>query len=311
MARLNIGVRVPSVMAPDMGELKRFVLQVEAAGFHSIWAGDHVFHHTDVLAPLDLLSYVAALTDRVELGTSVVNAGYLHPVLLAKQAATLEYLSGGRFHLGISIGGSPAEYASLGVNMKQRVGRVTEGIAVMRRLWREDDVTHDGRYFHIEHGNLRPKPPRGTIPISLAARENAMLDRVPEVADGWCASGHYTFNEYERGVTRIRERAATLGRDPDAIAFSKVQGVSVHASQEEARRRAEAHWQRYYGPAHDIDHATVYGTPDECIAALQPYAAIDTPAITLILEPTSMNLHELSLLTEVKDALSPHPRAEP
>ena len=67
VAHLNIGIRLPSVMAPDMAELKRFVLQVEAAGFHSIWAGDHVFHATDVLAPIDILSYVAAITDRVGL----------------------------------------------------------------------------------------------------------------------------------------------------------------------------------------------------------------------------------------------------
>jgi len=291
-------------MAPDIGDLKSFILQVEAAGFHSIWAGDHIFHHTDVLAPLELLSYVAAATERIELGTSVVNAGHLHPVLLAKEAATLDYLSGGRFHLGISIGGSPAEYASLGVNMKHRVGRVTESIAVMRRLWSEDDVAHDGRYFHVEGGNLRPKPPRGTVPVILAAREDAMLDRVPEFADGWCASGHYTFADYGRGISRIQERAATLGRDPDGIAFSKVHDVSVHASHDEARRRAGGHWQRYYGPTHDIEHSTVYGTPDECIAALEPYAAIDTPSITLILEPTSMSLDELALLTEVKDALT-------
>jgi alkanesulfonate monooxygenase SsuD/methylene tetrahydromethanopterin reductase-like flavin-dependent oxidoreductase (luciferase family) len=234
----------------------------------------------------------------------VINAGYLHPVLLAKQAASLDYLSGGRLNLGISIGGSPAEYASLGVSMKQRVGRVMEGIGVMRLLWSEDDVAHDGRYFHVEGGNLRPKPRRGTIPISLAARGDAMLDRIPAIADGWCASGHYTFSEYARGVARIRARAVDLGREPDSIAFSKVQGVSVHASHDEARRRAAEHWQRYYGPAHDIDHATTYGTPDECIAILSAYAGIETPSITLILEPTSMNLDELALLTEVKDALA-------
>jgi probable F420-dependent oxidoreductase len=291
-------------MAPEMAELKRFVCAVESAGFHSVWAGDHVFHHTDVIAPIDLLSYVAAVTEHVELGTSVINAGYLHPVLLAKQAATLDYLSGGRFNLGISIGGSPAEYASLGVSMKQRVGRVMEGISVMRRLWSENDVIHNGRYFHVEGGNLRPKPPRGTIPISLAARGDAMLDRVPEIADGWCASGHYTLAEYDRGVARIRARAASLGRDPNSITSSKVQGVSVDARHDEARRRAAEHWQRYYGPTHDIDHATTFGTPDECVGTLKAYAGIDTPSITLILEPTSMSLDELALLTEVKDGLA-------
>jgi alkanesulfonate monooxygenase SsuD/methylene tetrahydromethanopterin reductase-like flavin-dependent oxidoreductase (luciferase family) len=304
VALLKVGVRIPSVMAPDMGDLKRFVQQVEAAGFDSIWAGDHVFHHTDVLAPIDLLSYVAAVTDRVGLGTAVINAGYLHPVLLAKQAATLAYLSGGRFQLGISIGGSPAEYASLGISMKQRVGRVLEGIELMRRLWREEDVAHDGRYFHVEHGNLRPKLHGGSVPVLLAAQEDAMLDRIAAIADGWFSGSHYTFDDYVRGAARIRTRASELGRGIETMSFNKVQDVSVHASHDEARRRAADHWQRYYGPSHAIDHASTYGTPDECIAQLRRYAAIDVPSITLILEPTSMSLEELALLTEVKDGVA-------
>jgi alkanesulfonate monooxygenase SsuD/methylene tetrahydromethanopterin reductase-like flavin-dependent oxidoreductase (luciferase family) len=127
-----------------------------------------------------------------------------------------------------------------------------------------------------------------------------MLDRVALVADGWCASGHYTFDDYQRGTGRIRAKAAELSRDIETVSFSKVQGVSVHADRNVARSNAVTHWQRYYGPSHDVDHATTYGTPDECIADLRRYAAIDVPAITLILEPTSMSLDELALLTEVK-----------
>jgi alkanesulfonate monooxygenase SsuD/methylene tetrahydromethanopterin reductase-like flavin-dependent oxidoreductase (luciferase family) len=170
----------------------------------------------------------------------------------------------------------------------------------MRRLWREDDVIHDGRYFHVERGNLRPKPPGATVPVLLAAREDAMLDRIAAIADGWTASGHYTFDDYERGAARIRTRASELGRDIETIHFSKIAGVSVHADHDSARRNAVTHWQRYYGPSHDVDHATTYGTPDECISQLRRYAAIDVPELRLILEPTSMSLDELALLTEVK-----------
>ena len=232
----------------------------------------------------------------------MINAGYLHPVLLAKQAATLDYLSGGRFHLGISIGGSAAEYASLGVNMKQRVGRVTEGIGLMRRLWAEDGVALDGRYFHVEGGNLRPSrceassrspsPPAKT-PCSTASPES------PTVG----AQRPTTPSPSTSAAWPDPRRRASSAATRDAITFSKVQGVSVHASHDEARRRAAEHWQRYYGPPHDIDHATVYGNPDKCVAALSAYAGIDTPSITLILEPTSMSLDELALLNEVRRGL--------
>ena len=304
MAKLRLGIRIPSVQQPDVARLRLFIERVEALDFHSIWAGDHVFHHTDVLQPIDVLTWAAALTSKVGLGTSVVNAGYLHPVLLAKQASTLDYLSDGRFVLGVSIGGSPAEYKSLGVSMKQRVGRLMESIELMRRLWREDDVEHRGKYFQITGGNLRPKPKQaGGVPVYLAAREDPMLDRIPLVADGFCASGHYTAADFERAVYRIRGNARDAGRNPDGIDMTKVHCISVHANPAEARRRAAEHWQRYYGPAHDIEKATTYGTPGDCAEQLSFYANLDAPSVTLILEPTSMDLEELERIAEVKAGL--------
>src|SRR6185436_1410422 len=100
-------------------------------------------------------------------------------------------------------------------------------------------------------------------------------------------------DDYERGLGRIRRGALAVGRDPDQLNFSKVQCVAVHRNHDEARRRASEHWTRYYGPAHDIEHATTYGTPAECAAQLGAFAGIKTPEITMILEPTSMALAEL------------------
>src|SRR5437899_2828311 len=103
MAMLNLGVRIPAVQGVEPAALKRFVMEADSLGFHSIWAGDHVFYRADILQPLQLLGWVAALTSRVRLGTAVMLAAYLNPVLLAKAAASLDYLSGGRLTLGLSI----------------------------------------------------------------------------------------------------------------------------------------------------------------------------------------------------------------
>ena len=175
-AKLNVGLRVPAVHPTNVEALRPFVQRAEALGFHSIWVGDHVFYHADVPQPLNLLTWIAALTTRVRLGTAVMLGAYLDPVTLARQAATLDCLSGGRLTLGISIGGTEAEYRSLGVPMNQRVGRLTESADLMRRLWSEDDVSFEGRYFQVEHANLRPTPTptppprRGWAPRSPSAR---------------------------------------------------------------------------------------------------------------------------------------------
>src|SRR5439155_7664709 len=139
-------------------DLRSFVLEAEFLGFDSIWVGDHVFYRADVLQPLQLLSWVAALTSRVRLGTAVMLTAYLNPVLLAKAAASLDYLCGGRLTLGLSIGGTDAEYASIGVPMQERVGRLVESVKVMRRLWSEDDVSFPGKYQQGVGGTINTKP---------------------------------------------------------------------------------------------------------------------------------------------------------
>jgi probable F420-dependent oxidoreductase len=258
-ATVNVGVRIPSADAPDPAELRGFVQRAEAPGFESIWVGDHVFHHTDVLQPLDLLSWVAGQTHRVRLGTAVVLAAYLHPVHLAKSAATVDRLSGGRLVLGVALGGTPDEFASLGVPIQQRLGRLLENVTIARRLWREDGVDHAGRYHHLTGASVRPKPLQDPLPVYFGARSEAMLNRLALVADGWVASGHFTTAEFLGGIRTIRERAEASGRDPDRLGITTVQGVSVHRDGREALDRACRHWRRYYGPAFDVERSVIHG----------------------------------------------------
>jgi probable F420-dependent oxidoreductase len=300
---LNIGVRIPSGEAPDPSELRHFVQRAEDLGFESIWVGDHVFHHTDVLHPLDLLSWIAGQTHRVRLGTAVVLAAYLNPVLLAKSAATIDHLSDGRLVLGVSLGGTADEFTSLGVPMQQRLGLLLENVAIARRLWREDGIDHVGRYHHLTAASVRPKPRQDPLPVYFAGRSAPMLNRLAGVADGWIASGHWTVEEFLTGVTTVRDRAAASGRDPDRLGIAKVQGVSVHRDGKQARERARSHWQRYYGPSFDVDRAVIHGTPEQCTELLAGFRAADAPGVTLILEPTSLEPAELDLLWETAKGL--------
>src|SRR5690606_2819497 len=133
-----------------------------------------------------LLTWVAAKTFRVRLNQAVMLSAYLNPVLLAKAASTVDVLSGGRLSLGMSIGGTEAEFKSIGVPMNQRVGRLLENIEIMRRLWREDDVMYEGRYNQIEGGRINPKPVQADgIPVYMGGTSDAMLKRIARVGDGW------------------------------------------------------------------------------------------------------------------------------
>lgn len=296
-AKVNVGLRLPSIHNVVMDDLRAFVVRAEELGFDSIWVGDHVYHHVDVLQPLHLLSWVAALTRRVRLGTAVMLTAYRNPVLLAKAAASVDYMSGGRLQLGISIGGTDAEYASIGVPANQRVGRLLENVAIVRALWAGDDVSYDGRYNKVTGGNIKPKPvQRPSVPLYFGANGEAMLRRAGRTADGYvgsAASGIATFNA---NVMLVREAAGAAGRDPDALYFGKLHGVSVHPDASQARALAAAQWQSYYSSRFDVDRATLHGTPDTVAAGLAAFKDTDAPSVTPILEPPTLDLDLLALL---------------
>jgi alkanesulfonate monooxygenase SsuD/methylene tetrahydromethanopterin reductase-like flavin-dependent oxidoreductase (luciferase family) len=239
---------------------------------------------------------VAAQTSKVRLGQAVMLSAYLNPVLLAKAAATIDVLSGGRFSLGMSIGGTEAEYRSIGVPMNQRVGRLMESIEIMRRLWREDNVAFEGRYNTIEKGTINPKPVQpGGVPIFLGANGPAMLRRIARVADGWVGSAG-PIDRYIDGVRQVRAFALEQGRDPESIAFAKLQGISVHGDASTARTQGEEHWRAYYGPNFNIDAATIYGTPAQCAEQLQVFKGAECREMTLVLEPPGLGLDHLETL---------------
>ncbi|HEX5370419.1 MAG TPA: LLM class flavin-dependent oxidoreductase [Dehalococcoidia bacterium] len=299
MAELTYGLRIPAVHPANVDALRSFVTRAEDLGFDSIWVGDHVFFRTDVLQPLHLLTWVAAQTTRVRLGQAVMLSAYLNPVLLARDAASLDYLSRGRLMLGMSIGGSSAEYSSIGVPMNQRVGRLIENVEIMRRLWREDAVEFTGRYHTIEGGSINPKPAQsGGVPVYFGANGDAMLRRIARVADGWIGGGS-PIARFLAGVKTLHDCAEEFGRDPESLGYAKLQGISVAKDAATAKARAETQWKSYYGPNFDVEAATIYGTPADCAAKLDEFTTAQCSRVTLALEPPSLDLEYLEMLAEI------------
>jgi probable F420-dependent oxidoreductase len=196
----------------------------EAAGFSTLWAGEHVVMidrpgsrypyaadgripvpaDADWLDPIVCLSFAAAATRSIRLATGILLLPEHNPLLVAKQAATLDVLCDGRFVLGVGIGWSAEEFAALGVPFSGRADRMVEYVEVMRTLWREDIASFAGRFAGFDAVRMYPKPRRGRrIPIVFGGNSDAALARVATHGDGW-----YGFNL--PGLDGVRDRLATL-----------------------------------------------------------------------------------------------------
>src|SRR5215510_6863048 len=154
----KIGLMIPGSYAgalPPPAAFTTFFRTAEELGFDALWVIDRIFHDLNILDPLTLLTHAATVTSRVRLGTAVLLLAFRNPVLVAKTAATLDYLSGGRLTLGVSLGGRDYEFSSQGISMTQRVGRLRENLTVMRKLWTERHVTFHGRYYHLDRKSTR------------------------------------------------------------------------------------------------------------------------------------------------------------
>ncbi|HEY6742836.1 MAG TPA: LLM class F420-dependent oxidoreductase [Lapillicoccus sp.] len=203
----------------------------EQQGFSTLWAGEHVVMvdrsssrypyaadgqiavpaAADWLDPLICLSFAAAATSTITIATGVLLLPEHNPVVVAKKAATLDVLSGGRLVLGVGVGWSAEEFAALGVPFARRAARTEEYIAAMRTIWREDVASFGGDFVRFDAIRVNPKPLDGEgIPIILGGNSDAALRRVARWGDGW-----YGFNV--DGVAEVAERVRYLGTCCDAV----------------------------------------------------------------------------------------------
>ena len=175
----------------DPSLLYRLAERAEELGFDSVWVGDSLTARPRIDA-LTTLAAVGARTKRVRLGTAIYLAALRHPVLLAYQLASLDWMTGGRIDFGIGFGkrsepSQEQEFTILGLDQASRMSRSEEAVHVMRRLWRENDVAYDGAFTRFEHVTIEPKPAQtGGLPVWLASNDvEAGLRRVGRMGDGW------------------------------------------------------------------------------------------------------------------------------
>jgi len=158
---VRLGVAIPQTIlsgAFDVRGIRGFLARAEALGFESVWVVEQILGSIRSLEPLTLLTYAAACTERIRLGSAVLLTALRSPIHLAKSVATLDQLSGGRIDLGVGLGGNPRIYPAFGLPAARRAARFDEGLRVMRRLWTEERVTLDGEFFKLQNASMEPKP---------------------------------------------------------------------------------------------------------------------------------------------------------
>jgi len=195
---VQFGIHLPHAGGKaDPQAIRSAALRAEELGLADVWVSEHIIIPKDAAFPLSpcfydpvlTLTWVAAITKRVRLGTSVLVLPMRHPLPLAKGLATLQNLSGGRLILGAGVGWLEAEFAALGVPFHERGRRMDEGIAMMRAVWSEDPVSFQSRYIAAEITDMRMQPaPITPIPIWIGGTAEAALKRAVRLADGWHGS---------------------------------------------------------------------------------------------------------------------------
>jgi probable F420-dependent oxidoreductase len=187
--------------------------------------------YRSVADPMVTLGYAAAITSRIRLGVAVVNMPFLSPVLLAKQAATVDLLSKGRLDLGLGLGWADEEYAASGAS-KQHVGRRSEEfIQVVRTLWTSPVAEFEGRFYRIPATSFEPKPATAP-PILLGGTVPAALRRAGRLADGWVSSSRADLVHIGDSVDTVKTAARDVGRDPGSLRFVTRGAVRVRANGE-------------------------------------------------------------------------------
>ena len=225
---MKVGISLPvRELKDDLGAIRAFSQMAEDVGYKHLRVPDQVLRPRSghLHEPLMVLSYVAAVTRRIELVPSVIVAPARQTVLLAKQLATLERLSEGRLRLGIGVGGSTAEYQALGADFHTRGARCEEQIDLLRRLWADSEVDFEGRWHTVQGAGIDPLP-ANAIPIWIGAAGvpvPRIRKRIGERADGWFVLCDP--DQFDDLKADIDGAAKAAGRDPAAIGTEA--GVAV------------------------------------------------------------------------------------
>lgn len=249
MAMVEFGLMLrqtdPDYTLSELVEYNRRCIEALTAGFTTLWLEDHLqMGKADELECLTTLSYLAATYPQFKIGTLVLAQSYRNPALLAKMAANLQTLSGGRLILGLGAGWKEDEYFAYGYpfpNVKTRMAELEDAIQVIRAMWGEQPATFEGQHYHVRAAYCAP-PPEPAIPLLIGGGgEQRTLAIVARHADWWNFNS-CTVEEYARKVSILRQHCERVGRDPSEIKLTYLATLSVAEDPVQVKRSTSKHF---------------------------------------------------------------------
>jgi probable F420-dependent oxidoreductase len=261
---------------------------LESLPIDSLWVGGHVASPNPTPEVMVGLARLAAVTERVRIGTSILLLPLYPPAIVAKQIADLDNATHGRVTLGVGIGGEYAqEFRACQVPISERGRRTDEAIPLLRRLWSADAITHDGRFYAMEDVRIHPAPYQpGGPPIVVAGRQEPAMRRAATLGDGWMPY-LYSPRRYADSVRTIRETAAANGRDLDGFGWYAFVFVTIDDDGERAREHAARGMGGIYNQDFKamVDRVAVAGTAHEVTEKLAAF--VDAGARAFVFSPVT------------------------
>lgn len=272
---------------PDINELVAYAVRGEELGFRSLWVWDHLFLGSRQPFPcfeaLTTLTTLAAHTRTMTLGTGILVLPIRDPALFAKQAATLNEVSGGRLSLGVAAGWYEREFTATGTPFRKRGQLFERNLEICYRLWSDEEVTGEWDDLHFRRVRMLPKPaPRPQVLIG--GYVDRVLRRVATRSDGWLTY-FYPAEAFARSWTKIRDFAAEAGRDPDELTNVAQLPICIDSSFEAADRKIGPYLAEYFDTPEWSDatpESAIRGTPEQCAEQIAAQIAVGVQHIALV-----------------------------
>ena len=301
---MQVGVVFPQAeLGSDPGAIREYVQAAEGTGYSHVFIADHVLgadpryhqspqasdtsrgisaeytHESVVHEPFTLMAYIAAITTTLQLATGILILPQRQTALVAKQAAQVDVLSGGRMRLGVGVGWNPVEFEALGEDFHNRGRRSEEQIELMRALWTQEVVNFQGKWHHVTHAGINPRPVQRPIPVWIGAGSGPtlvpterLMRRIARIADGWFPM--FPPDERARDTTIcLRQYVEEAGRDPATLG---IEGrVRTAGKQPEAWAKEVQAW-KSLGASHVAVETRKAGLrfPDEHIDAIRRFKQV-------------------------------------
>lgn len=294
MRTSELGVAIPQTFPGrpiDAGDIRRYLVRAEALGFESAWVVEQVLGSIPSLEPVELLTWAAAVTERIRLAPAVLLTALRSPVHTAKSLATLDVLSGGRLIVGVGLGGNTRVYPAYGLRAERRAARFEEGLTVMKRLWTEPRVSMKGEFWQLENASMEPKPvQRPHPPLWFGGHHPNALRRAVAMGDGFLGAGSLSTAAFAEEVRQLRALLAGQGGGR-RFGIGKRVYVAIDRDRERAGRRLADWFGAFYGKPDLAAQVSVWGDVDTCVAGLRQVR--EAGAELLVLNPVFDEMEHL------------------